>query len=300
MIIKVEFNSEKHQMKSLRKTMVYVAGVVTGVGALAVGGSFAVDSAVPYTFEDGQVISADVMNDIFGKLKNTTVGFENTNELVGTWACTQYDVPAGPGGGTAGFPSANFTLNATTGIYEGTSTWTFAASGANTTLSTTNFLVGGMLSTANNTGTCASNTGNTHYDYSVYLAEGYLLLGSKVLLAGCTSTATALQIQKVSPYKFKFPTGTGFGICVKQNQPPAIPSGLTISGGALNWTDNSSDETAFIVMKKSPGGAWTDLATISANTTTYTDSSASTGDKYRVRSQNNNGNSLGSNVVRIQ
>ena len=70
-------------MKFRKSILIYAAGIVTGAGALAVGGGFAVDSSVPYTFEDGQVISADVMNDLFAKIKNTSVGFENVAELNG-------------------------------------------------------------------------------------------------------------------------------------------------------------------------------------------------------------------------
>lgn len=281
-----------------KELLIYTAGIISGVGALATGGIFAVDSAIPYTFEDGQVISADVLNDLFSKIKNTSVGFESVSELSGSWSCIQYDVSGSAG--ASGFPSTNFTQNPTTGVYEGNNTWTFATTGANTTLATTNYLVGAMLSSQNNTGTCASNTGNTVYDYSVTLAEGYLLLGKKTLLAGCVTTPTALQIQKVSPYKFKYPTSSGFGICTKQNQPPAIPTGLGVNGGTLSWTDNSNDETAFVVYKKPQGGSWTEIGTSSANSTTYTDSSSSSGDKYRVKARSNNGDSLGSNVARVQ
>lgn len=284
-------------MKIKKTAIIYAAGIFTGVGVLAVGGSFAVDSSVPYTFEDGQVISADVMNDLFAKIKNTSVGFEAVTELNGAWSCNQYDVGGAP---TNGFPSNNFTLNATTGVYEGANTWTFATTGNSTILTTTNYLVGGYLDTQNNTGTCASNTGNTSYDYSVTLAEGYLLLGKKTMAAGCVTTPKALQIQKVSSYKFKYPTSSGFGICTKSNQPPAIPSGLSISGGTLTWTDNSSDETAFAIMKKASGGTWTEIGTAAANATTYTDSSSSAGDKYRVKARSVNGDSLGSNVVKVQ
>lgn len=283
-------------MKFRKSILIYAAGIVTGAGALAVGGGFAVDSSVPYTFEDGQVISADVMNDLFAKLKNTSVGFENVSELNGVWNCNQYDVGGSP---TPGFPSSNFVLNGTTGVFEGNNTWTFATAAGATTLTTTQYLVGAATSSQNNTGTCAANTGNTSYDYSVTLAEGYLLLGKKTMLAGCVTTATALQIQKVSPYKFKYPTRDGFGICVKSAQPPAIPTGLSIAGGTLTWTDSSTDETAFAVMKKSTGGSWTEIATVSANVTTYTDSASASGDKYRVKSRSANGDSLGSNVVRV-
>lgn len=283
-------------MKLRKNILIYAAGIVTGAGALAVGGGFAVDSSVPYTFEDGQVISADVMNDLFGKIRNTSVGFEDVAELNGVWNCKQYDVGGPPVGG---FPSDNFQQNPATGVYEGINTWTFTTSNGDTTLTTTNYLVGAAFSSQNNTGTCAANTGNTTYGYSITLAEGYLLLGKKTMVAGCVTTPTALQIQKVSTYKFKYPTSHGFGICIKSAQPPAIPTDLAISAGILSWTDESNDETAFAVLKKSSGGSWTEIGTVSANVTTYTDNSSASGDKYRVKSRSANGDSLGSNVVRV-
>ena len=284
-------------MKLRKNLFIYGAGIFTGIGVLAVGGSYAIDSSIPYTFEDGQVISADVMNDLFAKLKNTSIGFETVAELNGSWACNQFDVGGSP---TPGFPSANFTLNATTGVYEGSNTWTFSTVASSTTLTTTNYLVGSQTSSQNNTGTCAANTGNTSYDYSVALNEGYLLLGKKTMLAGCVTTPTALPIQKVSTYKFKYPTASGFGVCTKSNQPPGIPSTLSISGSTLTWTDNSNDETSFVILKKSAGGTWTEVATVATDSTTYTIATLTSGDKYRVKARSGNGDSLGSNVARVQ
>jgi hypothetical protein len=279
------------------KAILYTAGFITGAGVLAVGGGFAVDSAVPYTFEDGQVISADVMNDMFSKIRNTTVGFESANDLVGVWSCTQYDVPLNGDAPMNGQPNQYFQQDGTTRIYSATNTWTFSNSG--TMLNVTKFLVGSMGAAYNRVGTCPLNTGISSFDYSVTLAEGYLLLGQKNMGSGCLTEPVALPIQKASPYKFKYTVPTGFGVCISQTQPPAIPTGLSISGNTLSWTDTSSDETAFVIMKKSAGGSWSELATVGAGVTSYTDPNKATGDKYRVKSRNSNADSLGSNVVKI-
>ena len=281
-------------MKLKKTILIYTAGLVSGIGALALGGSFATDSVVPYTFEDGQLISADVMNDLFAKIRNTTMGFESASELTGQWACSQYEV-----GGTVDPTRTNskFSQNPTTKVWSASNNWTFSNSGQD--LRVTDFLVGTMRG-ANNLGVCVLNTGNTYYDYSVTLAEGFLLLGEKSMLGGCTTMPVALPIQKMSPSKFKFITADGFGVCAKQNQPPTIPSGLSISGGSLVWTDNSTNETGFIVMKKTSSTSWTDVTTLPADTLAYPLPSLTTGDKYRIRATNSNGDSLGSNVVRIQ
>ena len=87
---------------------------------------------------------------------------------------------------------------------------------------------------------------------------------------------------------------------------PLVPTNL--SAGAisssqivLNWRDASADETSFIV-ERSPNGTntWTQIGSVPANATTYTDSSglsASTQYFYRVHSANGAGASAASNVA---
>lgn len=285
-------------MKLTRKEiLVYGAGVFSGLTVLAVSGSFATDSAVPYSFEDGEVISADVMNDLFAQLQNVTVGFEKVEELNGVWTCSQYDVGDPP---AAEFPARFFTLNTTTGVYEASNTWTFDTVSGTTTLTTTDYLVGSYNSGNNGGGVCPVNTGNTTYDYSVFLAEGYLLLGQKAMLSGCVTTPVALKIQKASPFKFKYDTTAGFGICIKRDQPPSIPSNLQLTSNGVRWADNSTNESSFVVTKRSAsGGGWQELAELPANTTVFDDPTMASGDTYRVFARNQNGASLGSNVVRV-
>lgn len=41
---------------------------------------------------------------------------------------------------------------------------------------------------------------------------------------------------------------------------------------ALTWADNSANETGFVIKRaSSDAGPWTDLGTVAANVTTYTD-----------------------------
>ncbi len=83
---------------------------------------------------------------------------------------------------------------------------------------------------------------------------------------------------------------------------PAAPSGLTaqpVSHEAiyLTWTDNSNNETGFIIERWSMGAAWTTAAVVGANVTSYTDSplSYSWEYHYRIRAYNADGNSDYSN-----
>ncbi|MBI4237261.1 MAG: fibronectin type III domain-containing protein [Deltaproteobacteria bacterium] len=85
------------------------------------------------------------------------------------------------------------------------------------------------------------------------------------------------------------------------NTVPAEPSSATtaVSGRTVTiiWTDNSSDETGFSILRKdSLTGTYTQVGTVGANTTTYSESVSAGTYWYRVQATNANGASLGSNV----
>ena len=80
--------------------------------------------------------------------------------------------------------------------------------------------------------------------------------------------------------------------------PPAAPTFTTLStslSGApqLEWQDNSSDETQFIVERAGEDGYFTAIGTTAANATTYTDTKAESNTvyQYRVASFNDYGTS---------
>lgn len=86
---------------------------------------------------------------------------------------------------------------------------------------------------------------------------------------------------------------------------PAAPTGLSATAGSqssitLAWTDNSSDESGFKI-ERSPDGLkdWTQVDSVAANVTTYTDNSLAcgTGFYYRVRSYGAQGDSGPSNTA---
>jgi RHS repeat-associated protein len=87
--------------------------------------------------------------------------------------------------------------------------------------------------------------------------------------------------------------------------PPAAPSGLTatvISSTQVNlaWTDNSTNETEFVV-ERSDGTGFVALASIGANTTSYSDTTAisPTAYSYRVKAVNSGSSSPYSNSVTL-
>lgn len=69
---------------------------------------------------------------------------------------------------------------------------------------------------------------------------------------------------------------------------PAAPTGLTVTPYLftrldLSWKDNSSNETGFTIERKTAGGIYAKIATVGANTTKYSDTSAQFGTTYYYR-----------------
>lgn len=99
---------------------------------------------------------------------------------------------------------------------------------------------------------------------------------------------------------FKFPTCS-----VTPPTTPAAPTGLSASAASssqinLSWTDNSNNETGFKVERSTGNGStWSPLASVGANTTTYSDTGlpASATYSYRVYAYNSAGNSGYSNTA---
>jgi hypothetical protein len=85
---------------------------------------------------------------------------------------------------------------------------------------------------------------------------------------------------------------------------PAPPSGLTATPAPaclqinLSWTDNSTNEAGFKIERSSDNITFAQIATVSANATTYTAQQGLAGLRYfRVRAYNVNGNSPYSNTA---
>jgi len=86
---------------------------------------------------------------------------------------------------------------------------------------------------------------------------------------------------------------------------PAAPSNLTATAASssqinLSWTDNSTDETGFRLERSTSATSdWTEIATVSANVTTYQNTGLTAGTTYyyRVRAYNSSGSSETSNLV---
>ena len=90
-------------------------------------------------------------------------------------------------------------------------------------------------------------------------------------------------------------------VTVAASAPPAAASGLSASASlntiVLNWTDNSSNETRFEILRSTvSGGPYTLVATTNPNVVTYTDAPPAVATYYYVvRSANNVATSANSN-----
>ena len=109
-------------------------------------------------------------------------------------------------------------------------------------------------------------------------------------------------------YGAEFPTLTVQSISASLlvDSPPNDPTKLTAVYQAgpqvlLNWTDNASNETNYVVERSVNGGPFTTLATLGANSTNYLDTAVTfdTNFDYRVYAFNTIGNSAYSNVATI-
>jgi len=86
-------------------------------------------------------------------------------------------------------------------------------------------------------------------------------------------------------------------------EPPAAPSALSATAGkrkiTLSWSDNSNNESGFKIERSTDGVNFSQIATTGANTTSYTNSSLTTGTTYhyRVRAYNDAGDSAYSNTA---
>lgn len=115
---------------------------------------------------------------------------------------------------------------------------------------------------------------------------------------GAGNWANYLSCRSAEP-DFSHDTGSG--------SPPTAPSGLAVSQTGnnkavnLTWTDNSADETSFVVERKVGAGSYSTLASKSANATSHEDNSVSynTSYTYRVKASNGSGDSAYTSEVSI-
>ena len=273
--------------------------------------SFSEDYKSAVRLKEGDVISADVFNDILDKIEMTLKPIE-LQDLLGTWKVKQYKC-------LGGIYNENMCDGQTKWTHEGAKNEIF-------------FYREDILTIAdNNDGTFSwtsakfqllipNNETNSKYDTGNLTHKCYL---SEVRILGCvlspqndynkafggtTSAVAYLNIKKTSPTQMVFYEGPGdltFNhiILDKQSLPPKPPTALiaSLSSGtvSLSWTASEGGATSYTIKAKtSATGTYSDVTT--GNTSTTYSDSLSTGTKwYRIFAVNSDGTSIGSNVVSV-
>jgi hypothetical protein len=118
------------------------------------------------------------------------------------------------------------------------------------------------------------------------------------------------NLNEIVPGTFAFPVVTTKAVSevltVTPPPPPAAPSDLTatlVAGPqvSLAWTDNSNNETGFLIQRSTDGVNFSDLATVGADTISYVDLAVSGGNTYyyQVAAFNVGGSSAYSNTASV-
>ena len=256
-----------------------------------IGGDF----ETPHTFSCGDTISADMMNEIFDYIKNANKMI-SASELIGTWSCVLYTQGSGC--------TATGLLLGTDSLYRYYSTTLVMIDDGDSTYSYT--------STIPNIFNCSDDPDNGTGIGNWIVKNNILFIDVyKWGIKGDPSVEAQLgfaKLKKVSETKLLMEmeqAKTVFADCDKQNIPPTKPATFTASASgmtvSLAWSDNSTDETGFKVLRKdSLTGSFSTVTTTAADATSYSDTVTATGSYwYRVSATNINGDSVASKMVEV-
>jgi len=299
-------------------------------------------NSVPYEtaqrFSEGDVVSAEVLNDILDRLELTLKDITR-EEMIGSWDATSYLCRQAANDPTVDVNTGNSgCLNIRSWGHDGAvsmegglygkreDTWTItAASGSDTlfNIASTNYSLIENSAVSFTTTDLAINSGKTH---KCALISGQAMLAcalDPVIHAddspgagGVEKTFAAyINVQRLSPTRLKLFWGPYQGagdfnviIIDKTDIPPTAPTALSasVSGNAdaasvsLSWTVNGSVATGAVVKRKlSFDGSWSTLGTPSSGSFSDTNIALNNTYWYRVFATNANGTSVGSNVVKI-
>ena len=243
------------------------------------------------TINEGDVVSADVLNDILSQIRSIQTGGINTSDLIGTWQCTSTLRPGGASGIQNGY-----TQNLL-GLY--TVTQQVDVTEHNDLKVRFNY---------------PHNFGQGFQETGAQDCLGHIVNGKIVMTNGLTDTGDYegtcyntgyYDIQMIANQCFRMGNiNDSTTNCKKTSIPPLAPSSLsaTVSQGAisLSWSAGDNTETSYDIQRKS--SATGEYSSISLPTTeSYTDS---TGLRtvtywYRVFAKNTYGTSMGSNVISV-
>jgi transcriptional regulator CtsR/regulation of enolase protein 1 (concanavalin A-like superfamily) len=184
--------------------------------------------------------------------------------------------------------------------------WSFftGAGGAPQAATPTFSPVGGTYSATQSVTISDTSSGVSIY----YTTNGSTPTTASTLYTGPISVSTTTTIKAVAAGSGWTTSAVGSATYTVQiSSSPAAPSALSATAFSaaqvdLSWSDNSSNETGFLLERKTgSGGTYAQIAALSANVISYSDTTAvdSTIYFYRIRATNANGNSSYSNEATV-
>lgn len=267
--------------------------------------SLADDYESAQRFKEGDTISADVLNDILDRIE-LALKSSTTSDLLGTWDVKWKTCINGGPGNCSSLNVGSGWSSSVDNLYRSRSdVWTITDDGDGTySLSITNYCISGVSSGVYYNDSC---TGRVNVESGIFLFGTESGAG----VSQDSDHTETYNIKKVSQTRFqlwqlKSGSNSFVGFTLdKQSQPPKAPKELAIAVASdkatLTWTAGDNTETGYDVQRKaSVGGDYASLAT--PTTESYEDSSIVKGNSYwyRVFATNDNGTSIGSNVIQIE
>ena len=252
--------------------------------------SFSDDYKSANRLQDGDVISADVFNDILDRIE-LTLKSASASDLVGTWDVIQTICPSG-GLGNCISLSVTGAGTAVDNLYrQRADTVTFSDDGDGTF----------SFQTSNYCAFVRSGAGNSPCSGGYAVVDGRFILNSGGFAAytfrKVSNTRIVLSINANGSASFNIIRLDKKNLA--PNPPTALSASLSGSSVSLSWTASEGGATSYTVKAKtSATGTYSDVVTNNSGTT-YTDTLSSGTKWYRVFAVNSDGTSIGSNVVSV-
>ena len=257
---------------------------------------FAADYETPHEFSAGDTISADMINEIFNyiKEKNSTMTID---KVIGNWDCEKY-----AGSNYSNWTSAysHYSYVGSDNLWRSIKLELQIKDDGDDTFSWSSATYNAFYLNYNQNDICDGN-GQISLYFDKFTINGNTCNDSTFTnyFSAKIVTKNRIIIEQVGS------TNSPSLMCDKKNLPPTTPATLTASASgktvSLTWTDSSTDETGFKVLRKdSLTGSYSTVTTTSADATSYSDTVTAAGSYwYRVSATNSNGDSIASKMVKV-
>lgn len=263
-----------------------IAAVLLAGFLLAPAGIRAEDYDSAHRVEPGDIISADMINELFDTIKEARRSITMA-DLIGTWKGTFYGIGNDPAHVAPGWS----TETAPYYVYQ-----------TNVTVNFTD-MAGDFCEIFTSTPSPFEQEYTGMHTGRASVVQGMLFV------VGMQVGIGPYLIDRISADRIRLArSGTGktyLGVLDRQNVPPRKPKLLSAEAAgtevALTWQDNSDDEDAFTILRRDKlSGSYSNIETVAANTTCWTNTVSASGFYwYRIAATNSCGLSMGSNVKRV-